>query len=121
MSAQIGQKSCATSARPVGRGTWTSSLGGRALASALAPAPAGAMWSRCTWPNDTASWNASATSARYEPNLEYDRNQPIVVTFRAPDRAEPFLPTRSETLVTMLHYDNQAGSRFLGPVAKSHH
>jgi hypothetical protein len=29
------------------------------------------------------SWNASANSARYDPTLERDRNQPIVVTLRA--------------------------------------
>jgi hypothetical protein len=52
-------------------------------ASALAPAEAGAMRSRCTWANETASWNASANSARYAPNLERDRNQRIVVTLRA--------------------------------------
>jgi hypothetical protein len=53
---------------------------GCAPASALAPAETGAMRSRCTWPNETASWNASANSARYDPNLERDRNQPIVDT-----------------------------------------
>jgi len=41
------------------------------------------MRSRCTWANETASWNASANSARYAPNLERDRNQRIVVTLRA--------------------------------------
>src|SRR5262249_61978341 len=56
-----------------------------------APAEGGAMRSRCTWPNETASWNASANSARYAPNLERDRNQLIVVTLRASDAAtEPF-------------------------------
>jgi hypothetical protein len=41
------------------------------------------MRSRCTWANETASWNASANSARYAPNLERDRNQRIVVTLHA--------------------------------------
>src|SRR5215813_13133738 len=41
------------------------------------------MW--CTWPNETASWNASANSARYAPNLERHRNQPILVTLRVSD------------------------------------
>jgi hypothetical protein len=82
ISVQIGQQSSARSCRPVGlEGALRSSADGCAPASALAPAEAGATCSRCTWP-DTASWNASANSARYEPNLERDRNQLIVVTLR---------------------------------------
>src|SRR5262249_21998237 len=65
--------------------------GGGARGGALAPAARGAMFLRCTWPNETASWNASANSARYAPNLERDRNQRIVVTLHASDAAaEPF-------------------------------
>src|SRR5262249_59467520 len=72
-------------------GAVRSSADGGAPASALAPTEGGAMRSKCTWPNETASWNASANSARYAPNLERDRNQLIVVTLRAPDApAEPF-------------------------------
>ena len=37
----------------------------------------GAARSRCTWPNVSASWNASANSARYEPHFDRDRNQSI--------------------------------------------
>src|SRR5262245_22535204 len=41
------------------------------------------MRSRCTCPNETASWNASANSARYAPNLDRVRNQFIVVKLHA--------------------------------------
>src|SRR6516162_10919298 len=84
ISVQIGQRSSARRSRPAGpEGALRSSADGCTLASALAPDEAGAMRSRCTWANETASWNASANSARYAPNLERDRNQRIVVTLRA--------------------------------------
>ena len=94
ISVQIGQWSSAGCSRPAGlEGALGSSADGCAPASALAPVPTegGAMRSRCTWPNETASWNASANSARYAPNLERDRNQRMVVTLRASHAtAEPF-------------------------------
>src|SRR5262249_56178155 len=75
ISAQIGQWSSARCSRPAGLGgAVRSSVDGGAPASALAPAGSGATRSRCTWPNEIASWNASANSARYAPNLERDRN-----------------------------------------------
>jgi hypothetical protein len=84
ISVQIGQQSSARSSRPAGlEGALTSSPGGCALASAVAPAEAGAIYSECTCPNETASWNVSASNAKYEPNLERDRNQPIIITLRA--------------------------------------
>src|SRR6266404_5957787 len=66
MSVQIGQQSSARSSRPVG------------LEGAL-------RWSAdgCAWANETASWNASANSARYDPALLRDRNQRILVTLHA--------------------------------------
>src|SRR5262249_13663317 len=86
ISVQIGQWSSAGCSRPAGlEGALRSSADGCAPASALAPAEAGVKCSTCTWPNETASWNASANSARYAPNLERDRNQRIVVTLRASD------------------------------------
>src|SRR6516165_4980711 len=82
ISVQIGQWSSAGCSRPAGlEGAVTSSADGCAPAGALAPAETGAMRSRCTCPNETASWNASANSARYAPNLERDRNQLMVVSF----------------------------------------
>src|SRR5262249_822770 len=70
----------------------------------LAPAASGTTRSRCTCPNETASWNASANSARYAPNLERDRNQLIVVTLHAPDAPqEPFCrPTRQLCYIVTL-------------------
>src|SRR5262249_50138970 len=92
ISVQIGQWSSAGCSRPAGLGgAVRSSADGGVPASALAGAESGAMRSRCTWPNETASWNASANSARYAPNLERDRNQLIVVTLHASHAAaEPF-------------------------------
>jgi hypothetical protein len=82
MSVQIGQQSSATSSRPAGLdGALRSSADACVLARAVAPAATGAISSRCTWPNETASWNASANSVRYDPNLERDRNQHIIVSF----------------------------------------
>jgi hypothetical protein len=103
MSVQIGQQSSARSSRPVGlEGALRSAADGCAWASALAPTEGGAMRSRCTWPNETASWNASANSARYEPALVRDRNQRIVATLRAPHApAEPFRRYALAALVTM--------------------
>ena len=90
ISVQIGQQSSARSSRPGGEeGALGSSGDACVLASAVAPAETGTICSRCTCPNETASWNASASSARYEPTLERDRNQFIVVTLRASDHAEP--------------------------------
>src|SRR5262245_30957964 len=84
ISVQIGQRWSARPSRPAGlEGALRSSANGCAWASALAPTDGGAMRSRCTWPNETASWNASANSARYEPDLLRDRNQRIVVTLHA--------------------------------------
>jgi hypothetical protein len=81
ISVQIGQQSSATSSRPGGLDGALTSSPDCVLANAAAPADRGASSSRCTWPNETASWNASANSARYDPNLERDRNQRIVVSF----------------------------------------
>jgi hypothetical protein len=84
ISVQIGQWSSASPSRPDRlAGALRSAVDGCAPASTLAGADGGAMRSRCTWPNETASWNASANSARYAPALERDRNQRIVVTLRA--------------------------------------
>jgi len=105
ISVQIGQQSSARSSRPAGlEGALRSAAGVCAPASALAPVPAegGVKCSRCTWPNETASWNTSANSARYEPNLERDRNQRMVVTLRASHAAaEPFCRYALAALVTM--------------------
>src|SRR5262249_52456750 len=67
-----------------------SSLGAGALASALAAAATGLAWSRCTCVKETASWNATANSARYEPNLDLDRKKPIGIRFALLAPAEPF-------------------------------
>jgi len=84
ISVQIGQWSSARPSRPVGlEGAVRSSAAGGAAASTPTPAETGAVRSRCTCPNETASWNASANSARYAPNLERDRNQRMVVTLCA--------------------------------------
>src|SRR6266481_2953641 len=103
MSVQIGQQSSARSSRPAGlEGALRSAADGCAPASALAPTEGGAMRSRCTWPNETASWNASANSARYEPALLRDRNQRMVVTLHASHAAaEPFCRYVLAALVTM--------------------
>jgi len=53
------------------------------LATVNGSADVGAERSRCTCPNVSASWNASANSARYEPHLDRDRSQFIVVALRA--------------------------------------
>src|SRR6266498_1035683 len=79
MSVQIGQQSSATSSRPAGLDGALTSSPGCVLASAVVDS--GAISSTCTWANETASWNASGNSVRYDPNLERDRNQHIVVSF----------------------------------------
>src|SRR5260221_10154934 len=89
MSAQIGQRSSATSSRSAEL-DGASSLEGCALAIAVASAEVRAMWSRCTWPDEMASWNASASSAKYAPHVKRDRNQPIVVVLHTARRADPF-------------------------------
>jgi hypothetical protein len=112
ISVQIGQQSSARSSRPAGlEGTLRSSAEACVLASAAAPGETGVMWSRCTWPNETASWNASANSARHDPNLERDRNQRIVITLRASCTAAPFLPATAGNI------SNNVTLRQLGRIA----
>jgi len=82
MSAQIGQRSSATSLRSARLDGVSSSLEG-ALAIAVASAEVSAVRSRCTWPNEMASWNASASSARYAPHLARARNQAMVFVLHA--------------------------------------
>src|SRR5258708_8644031 len=105
ISVQIGQRSSARFSRPVGlEGVLRSAAYGFASASALAPTDGGAMRSRCTWPNETARWNADANSARYEPALLRDRNQRLVATLRASHcAAQPFSPYALPALVTIEH------------------
>jgi hypothetical protein len=79
-----------------------SSAVGGAPASALAPAASGAMRSRCTWPNETASWNASANSARYAPQSRTRPEPAHGRQLRAFDAAaEPFCRYALAALVTM--------------------
>jgi hypothetical protein len=85
VSVQIGQKSSARFSCPVGVEGALASLADDCALATVAALETEATWSRCTWANETASWNASANSARYGPNLERDRNQPIVVTLRVSD------------------------------------
>src|SRR5262245_24226877 len=102
ISVQIGQWSSAGCSRPAGlEGAVRSSADGGAPASALAPAASGAIRSRCTWPDETASWNASANSARYAPNLERDRNQLIVGTLL---RQASGRPRAGNTTTTFFDY-----------------
>src|SRR6516225_7898328 len=123
ISVQIGQRSSARRSRPAGpEGALRSSADGCTLASALAPAARGAMRSRCTWPNETASWNASANSARYAPNLERDRNQRIVVTLHASHAAaEPFCRHTREPGYNVTMPTIGPGCDFIWGVAKKHH
>jgi hypothetical protein len=74
-----------------------------------------AMASRCTCPKETASWNASANSAMYEPNLDRARTQVMALRLRVHYDAAP------GTLVTILHCDNQVGAEFHATVAQWHH
>src|SRR5262249_42257425 len=123
ISVQMGQWSSAGGSRPAGLGgAVRSSADGGAPASALAPTEGGAMRSKCTWPNETASWNASANSARYAPNLERDRNQLIVVTLRAPDApAEPFCRHARELCYSVTMPTIGPRLRFIWRVAKNQH
>src|SRR5262245_52345646 len=126
VSVQIGQWSSAGCSRPAGlEGALKSSGDGGAPASALAPAESGAMRSRCTWPNETASWNASANSARYAPNLERDRNQFIVVTLHASRTRQNHSAGPVERLsnsVTLPQLGQAAAqARFSWRVAKNQH
>ena len=83
--------------------------------------------SRCTCPNVSASWNASANSARYAPHFDRDRNQFIVVALaRLTSVADLFLPSRcgdtsnNVTLRQSADPDLSIGqSRFSSRVAKS--
>ena len=86
---------------------------GSAPANALAPAETGAMRSRCTWPNETASWNASANSARYEPSLERDRNQRMVVSFARLMSRQTHSAGARESLLQCNNADNWAALRFI--------
>src|SRR5262245_22546836 len=123
ISVQIGQWSSAGCSRPAGLdGAVRSSADGGAPASALAPVPAegGVKCSRCTWPNETVSWNASANSARYAPNHERDRNQLIVVTLHAPDApAEPFCRHARELCYSVTMPTIGPRLRFIWRVAKN--
>ena len=75
---QIGQRSSARSCRSVGSvGVTCAAFDASAVATVDLSADIGAARSRCTWPNVSASWNASANSARYEPHFDRDRNQSI--------------------------------------------
>src|SRR6266568_8835716 len=96
-----------------------SSLEG-ALAIAVASAEVSAMWSRCTWPNEMASWNASASSARYAPHLERDRNQLIVVTLH-PLAAQTHSAGTSANGNSVTFAKMRRPSRFLSPVAENQH
>ena len=80
ISVQIGQRSSARCSGFVGSaGAVRTSFDAFALPSANLPAECGVKLSRCTCPKVRASWKASANSARYEPHLDRDRNQCIVV------------------------------------------
>src|SRR3954454_14264237 len=90
---QIGQRSSARSCRSVGSvGLTCSAFDASAVATVDLSAEIGAARSRCTWPNVSASWTASANSARYEPHFDRDRNQSIVVALaRLASAADLFL------------------------------
>ena len=100
---QIGQRWSARSSRPAGSaGALRASLDASALATVNLSGDTGAKRSRCTCPNVRASWSASANSARYEPHLDRDRNQFIVVALGAlTSVADLFPPADVATLVTM--------------------
>jgi len=105
---QIEQWSSARSCRSVGSvGVTGAAFDASAVATEDLSAEIGAVRSRCTWPNVSASWSASANSARYAPHFDRDRNQPIVVALaRLALAADLFLRADAATLVTMLHYRN---------------
>src|SRR5262245_52825783 len=86
MSVQIGQWSSGRAGNSLPAGSTaaaTDAFAGWTAKSAEVWPETGAPPSRCTCPNESASWTASANSARYEPHLERDRNQPIVVALGA--------------------------------------
>src|SRR5262245_40839250 len=85
MSVQIGQWSSARAGNslPAGSTATASAFAGWTANSAEAWPETGAPPSRWTCPNESTSWTATANSARYEPHLERDRNQPIVVALCA--------------------------------------
>src|SRR5207249_10638840 len=118
MSAQIGQRSSAASSRSA-RSDGVS-LEACVLAIAVASAEVSAVRSRCTWPNEMASWNASASSARYAPHLERDRNQPIVVTLH-PLAAQTHSAGTSANCNDITFAKMGRPSRFLSPVAENQH
>jgi hypothetical protein len=108
ISVQIAQWSSARSCRSVGSvGLTCAAFDASAVATANLSADIGAARSRCTWPNVSASWSASANSARYAPNFDRDRNQSIRRrAWRLTSAADLFLRADAGTLVTMLHYGN---------------
>src|SRR5262245_62047886 len=106
MSVQIGQWSSASAGNSLSAGSTAAAdaLDGWTANSAEACPETGAPPSRCTCPNESASCTTSANSARYEPHLERDRNQPhrrraLAQLWRACDGAIP--PPPPTTLVTM--------------------
>src|SRR5262245_25879321 len=107
MSVQIGQWSSARVGNSLPAGSTAAAaaaFAGWTANSAEAWPETGAPPSTWTCPNESASWATSANSARYEPHLERDRNQPIVVALCASlgapcDGATP--PPPATTLVTM--------------------
>ena len=75
---QIAQRSSARSCRSAGSvGVSGAAFHASAVATVDLSADIGAARSRCTWPNVSTSWSASANSARYAPNFDRDRNQSI--------------------------------------------
>src|SRR5262245_63239539 len=126
MSVQIGQWSSASAGNSWPAGSTAAvaaAFAGWRANSAEAWPESGSPPSICTCPNDSASWNASANSARYEPHLERDRNQPIVVTRCASlarlATAESFRRPTSDVSYNVTLWQS-ADPRFLWRVAKSH-
>ena len=75
---QIAQRTSARSCRSVGSvGATCAAFDAITVVTVDLSADIGAARSRCTWPNVSASWSASANSARYAPNFDRDRNQSI--------------------------------------------
>jgi hypothetical protein len=105
---QIGQRSSARSCRSVGSvGVTCAVFEASAVATVDPSADIVTARSTCTWPNVSASWSASANSARYEPHFDRDRNQSIrrrACASRTGGR--PIPAADAATLVTMLHYGN---------------
>src|SRR5262245_10068717 len=124
MSVQIGQQSSARAgdSLPAGSTAAADASDGWTANSAEAWPESGSPPSMCTCPNDSASWNASANSARYEPHLERDRNQPIVVTRCASlarlATAEPFRRPHRDVSYNVTLWQS-VDLRFLWRVAKS--